>query len=296
MKKIKYLLLITLIVVLSTGCVKLNVNMEVKKDKSMDFNIVYAIDKSLLNEESELKKDDFKEAEKAGFTITDYEDDKMKGFTLSQKIENIDDVSTESDAEYSLSNLMGDSENDSKYYFKIKKGLFKNTYTANFKFDANSNELNTNTDTEDEVVLPDENDAIMDDSSDESDLFNQEDLSKLMSTMDLSFNVTLPYGAGKNNATKVDGKKLTWSMSVAQASNIQFEFNIYNLPLIGATVGILVLIVIIILFILFKRKKNKSELVTNNNETPITSNNLNSNVIPEEPVMNENPVTLNENN
>ena len=37
------LLLIALMLILSSGCVKYNVTMDIKKDKSMDFNIIYAI-------------------------------------------------------------------------------------------------------------------------------------------------------------------------------------------------------------------------------------------------------------
>ena len=39
MKKIKYLLMLCIFTIISTGCVKYNANMEIKKDKSMDFTI-----------------------------------------------------------------------------------------------------------------------------------------------------------------------------------------------------------------------------------------------------------------
>ena len=43
------LLLIALMLLLSSGCVKYNVTMDIKKDKSMDFNMIAAFDKSLTD-------------------------------------------------------------------------------------------------------------------------------------------------------------------------------------------------------------------------------------------------------
>ena len=57
--------LIAIILLFSSGCVKFNANMEIKKDKSMDFNIIYAIDKNFLDGEKIIDDDEKKELEDA---------------------------------------------------------------------------------------------------------------------------------------------------------------------------------------------------------------------------------------
>ena len=118
------LLLLLVFVMITTGCVKFNANMSIKKDKSMEFTIVYAIDKTMFGESKTLKEEDFAEAKAAGFTITKYTDWNMEGFTLSKSVKNIDDVSSDKDGEYDLSGLMG-GESKSKYLFKVEKGLLR---------------------------------------------------------------------------------------------------------------------------------------------------------------------------
>ena len=232
MKKIKYILLLCTLTFLLTGCVKYNANMDIKKDKSMDFSIIYAFDSSLFEDQKLLEDKDKKELEDRGFTVTDYSQDKMKGFTISKKIKNIDDVSSTYDSEYSLSGIL-DDKSENAYIFKVKKGLIKNTYTAKFKFDASDSDLNNPTD-DSSSDLDSDSDFSFEDDSDSSSFDSESDLSdmdfsSMMSNMDLSFNVTLPYSAKSNNASTVnnDGKKLSWNLSSNQVEFIEFEFELY---------------------------------------------------------------------
>lgn len=267
MKKCKYLFMLLVVAILSTGCVKFNANMDIKKDKSMDFNIIYALDTSVFGEDAKLEEKDFEEVKKAGFTVTKYKDGNMEGFELSKKIKNIDEVSTENDAKYDLSGMMGGKE-ENKYLFKVKKGLLKNTYTAKFKFDANESGLNQEmTDSEDEpladvnVTANDETGAPSNEIEiDENDLFGGADYSQMMANLDLSFNVKLPYGAKSNNATKEEDGKLIWKLSSTNAQAIEFEFNIYNQPVLYGGIALIVLLVAaIVALIVLKVKKNKNK-------------------------------------
>ena len=81
MKKIKYLLLVSVLTLL-TGCVKFNATMDIKKDKSMGFSIIYAFDTSLFGSQDLLEESDKKELESQGFIVEDYNQNNMKGFTL----------------------------------------------------------------------------------------------------------------------------------------------------------------------------------------------------------------------
>ena len=81
MKKFK-LVVACLIAILLTGCVKFNANMDIKKDKSMDFSIIYAVNSSLLGNEELLSADNKKSLEDQGFTISDYNQDSLLKETL----------------------------------------------------------------------------------------------------------------------------------------------------------------------------------------------------------------------
>ena len=278
MKKIKFLLLVCLLGILSTGCVKFNANMNIKKDKSMDFTIIYALDKSVFGDQASIKESDLEEVKKSGFTVSKYSDGNMEGFTMTKKINNIDEVSTETDAEYNLSGLM--AEGESKYLFKVVKGTNKNTYYAKFKFDANDSGLNMNEGEDEKLELPDEtedNDGALLDETNENP-FEGMDLSKLTANMDLSFNVTLPNSAISNNATSTEdnNKKLTWKLSSTNAQAIEFAFELDNnggsndmILYIG--IGVIALLVIVVIVLMLSKKKGNTENVTpvvNNTETP----------------------------
>ena len=307
MKK-KFLCLFLSIFIFSlTGCVKFNANMDIKKDKSMDYSIIYAIDTSVFGDTTPIETEDKDELIKQGFTVTDYVDGNMKGYTLSKKIKNIDSVSSSSDVNYDLSGVM---ENKSDYIFSVKKGFLKNTYTAKFNFDASESDLNNDLDDLDQT-----DDAIIDDSVDMDDLNNntdeviiddtdvinsEDDLNldfdlntdempdfsnAMASSMDLSFNVKLPYAAISNNATSVgDGNKsLSWNLTSDSINSIEFQFELYNLTNIIMVAGgvLLFIIILIIIFVISGKKKNKRNNTVSDTSTEIPElNSINSNVQP----------------
>ncbi len=91
-----------------------------------------------------------------------------------------------------------------------------------------------------------------------------EDLNKqLQESMEVTFKVELPGSAGKNNATKVDGKTLTWDLKTFKDGTIEFEFstlNMTNVLLVGGG-ALLLLIIIIAVIVIASKKKSKSEPV-----------------------------------
>ena len=93
MKKNKFILMLCVLTFMLTGCVKYNANMNINKDKSMDFSMIYALDTSLFEDQELLSDEDKQKLESQGFTITDYSEGTMKGYTLTKKISNIDYVS-----------------------------------------------------------------------------------------------------------------------------------------------------------------------------------------------------------
>ena len=282
-KNIKLTALLTLLVISLTGCVKFKSTMEIKKDKSMDYKIIYAFDKSLFGDQEILTSNDKKELENKGFTVSNYVDGNMKGFKVSKNIKNIDDVSSTNNATYDLSGLLDSNKSESKV-FKVKKGFLKNTYTASFKFDSSDSDLNNSTSNDTTI----DNDFTTDDNNTTTD--SDFDFSNINTNMDLSFNVKLPYKAISSNATtkKNDDKELSWNLSSTGEDKIEFSFALYNMTNIYICGGVIVLLIIIVIVsILNKGKKNKvsnkdatndKQTTTFNSsvETPIMSNNVTS--------------------
>ena len=304
MKKSLYILGILVLTLGLSGCVKYNANIDIKKDKSMDFSIIYAMDTQYFGDQEILTSEDKDNLTKEGFEVSDYEEGTMKGFTISRSVKNIDDLSTEKDEDYSLSGIM--EEDSDEKMFKVEKGFFKNKYTANFKFDSSDSGLSTGDDT-----TTDDSDIYNDTTTDDATIYNDTttiddtttyddttttddtttyddsttiddstmgDFSNMTTNMDLSLNVTLPYSALSNNATstKNDNKTLSWNLQTSGEEAINFEFELYNLTNIYLTIGaglIIILIIIIIVISKAKRKKKATETTsqTTTNEIPQTN-------------------------
>lgn len=267
MKKIKYLLLLGLFAIITTGCVKFNANMDIKKDKSMEFSVIYAFDKSLMGEGNGIKEEDMAGPKACGFEVTKYSEGNYEGFKLVKRIANIDEVSSETDVTYSLSGMTEEGSCNGKI-FKVVKGTDKNTYTAKLTFEADSSSMTEEENEEltiDEVT-PDE-DTTLDAENDFEITSNSNDmdLSAFMKNLDLTFSVNLPYGAVSSNATtkENDNKKLTWKLSATEAQNIEFTFEIKNnegnnmMLYIAVGAGVLIFIVLLIL-VISRMKKNKA--------------------------------------
>ena len=288
MKKSLYILTIFIIAICLSGCVKYNANMEIKKDKSMDFSIIYAMDTQYFGDQEVLTKENRKELEEEGFKVTDYQEDTMKGFTLTKSIKNIDELSTTENTDYSLSNIEEDKD---KEMFKVEKGFFKNKYIANFKFDTEDSAI-TEEETSDGTITDGYSDGTIEENPDSYSDFpmdgtegyndsSMDDFSNMAtSNLDLSLNVTLPYQAISNNATKTenDNKTLSWDLTSSEIETINFEFELYNMTNIYLTIGgIALLIIIIIVVTVTKHKKRKNigkemkDLSQNNQPTPPTT-------------------------
>lgn len=297
MKKNKFILMLCVLTFMLTGCVKYNANMNINKDKSMDFSMIYALDISLFEDQELLSDEDKQKLESQGFTIADYSEGTMKGYTLTKKISNIDYVSTTSNASYDLSGLL-DSNATNSYIFKVTKGLLKNTYTANFTFDASESDINSDsTDTtdnlndlfsneeEEETILSEEKqeetnqeETNQEETNSNGNIdFSDMDLSSLTSNLDLSFNVNLPYSAKSNNATNTsdNNKKLSWNLSSTEISTIEFTFELYNMTNVYIGIGLLVILIAAIVVLIVSKKKNSSDKNSNlSSETVEKQNNI----------------------
>ncbi len=287
-KKVK-LLLIAVMLMLTSGCVKMNATMEIKKDKSMNFVVSSSINKSYLSSFGVTEDEDF-DASEFGKEIKNKNcSSKVNNGTekleavVTCNIANIDDISSEK--ELDDVSFISIYEEDNAKIFLIKKGFLKNTYTV--KFDNGSEDL-INSETSDFSYREEDDDSTtLDDDYDDydydyddyddydyddyddydTDLIDDSsedfDLSALTGNMEAKFEVKLPYKAISSNATsKEDGDKhLTWDfieMSKSDSSTIQFSFAIYNITNIIICVVLGVLVIGGLVFFILKRKKNKN--------------------------------------
>ncbi|MDE6284944.1 MAG: hypothetical protein K2M17_04290, partial [Bacilli bacterium] len=295
MKKVFRVLILVILTISLTGCVKINVSMDIKKDKSMDFAMIMALDSSYFDDsqmnDMSISKEDLEEYKKRGFSVENYTDGSMKGYRLYKHIKNIDEVSSTEDVVFDLENQDADSP-----MFKVEKGLFKNKYIAVFaEMDASNlsssidNNKNFGDESDDDYDFNYgdyddrdynygfENNASQDgldrDYSNQqnsytsdflrsSNSYGNNDFSQMaglmMKNMDMSFIVNLPYSAKSNNATSVnnDGKELKWDLTDESLKNISFEFELYNMINIYLMVAIVVVFLLLVIFIILKRKKN----------------------------------------
>lgn len=273
MKKAKYIILLSLTILL-TGCVKSNTSMTINKDKSMSLTSEVLISDKLLDKESRLIiKDEKEKLQKKNMTVEEIKDSNgYSGFSVTKKYGNIDKNSKEEYKEIIISNFFDDKFDDS-VLFQVKKGLFKNVYTANYKFevdnddfveDNNSNETviddTTNTPTVENGttnVIDNTNNVDGTNNNTEKDISDNADLIKLASEVKFKFSVNLPYKVLESNATKKsdDGKKLEWDLNSNDAVKINYSFELYNMNNIYMAIGISIgAIILLIVLIIIKNK------------------------------------------
>lgn len=262
-KKFKTFIVLCVLTLLSTGCVKYNAKMDIKRDKSVNYEIIYAMQSSLSDGQKVMDDEELKDLKDNGFTVKDYNEDGYVGFRISKNIKNIDSISDTKEIDFSLSD--DTSKKDTKM-FTVKKGLFKNTYKAKFNFDMNDSSL----------------------SGDDSGM----DMSSLMSSMDLKYTVNLPYKAKSNNATTVNnsGKQLVWDLT--NAKSVEYEFELYN-PIFYIIICIGIVLLIAIVIILIKNKKGNNKTITESNNQPINPISQDNNIptMTNNQIINNTPVT-----
>jgi len=248
MKKTMKLFSLLLIVVLMSGCVKYNINMEVGKDKSVTIEVISAMEETYYNSES--VKEEAEVAEKKGFKIEEYSQDNWKGSKFVKKYDNIDKISSDKKVTVELSDIIDESKEDIKVYFQKKSSIFKTTYIANFTVDMST-----------------------EDDSNEYD--------SLASSMDLKYVVKLPTAANKQNTKTIseDGKTLTWNLQYGKVNEINYEFSMVNTMVYVIVGAIAVVLVGGIIFVVMNQKKKKNNMQPMNGpmQAPTTNeNNMNN--------------------
>lgn len=214
MKKWFKIMTLALVIVLVTGCVDFNAEMEIKKDKSMKLTISEYFDgqKSDLPYFSDA---DIKKYKDAGFTVSTNVMDEKEGHVLVKEVSNIDDVSsTEQINSINASKALLDTD---KPIFTIKKGVFRNKYYATFQV---------------------------------AEIINRLDMQEI-DTRDgnITFNLKVPYKTISDNATSKSnhGKNLEWNLTDLETDQIYFEFYLFNMTNVYIVIGFILLVAFFII-------------------------------------------------
>jgi len=239
-----------------SGCIKYRTVTTINKDKSVNFSIDY-----LLSEELEMNINDMLEGNEfdgRGIKISELKEEGYVGIRANKTYDNINNISSEEDKQVIISDYLNEDFDDS-VIFKVEKGFLKNTYTANFIFNFDSEDNPTNdlsnegdsTLTTEDVLQDDiTSDIVTIDGENGSDAMN--DMMTLGSEMELSYKVILPSKPISHNSKTVseDGKTLTWNFTTDESSTIEYSFAMFNIKNIliigGASIGAIILIIIII--------------------------------------------------
>jgi len=297
MKRVFNVLVLGVFLLCLSGCVKMNAGMTINKDKSMDFEMLMAVNKEYMsdsdfNKNMLLDDENIDKMKENGFTIHDYNQNDMVGYKITKKFENIDKMSSTDEVEFKFNNFT-EGFNDNTSLFKVKKGLFKNTYTVKITNISNSSDMMNpdkrndafsgdidnfdfdswgNDDWIDGLML-DPNESYQMSFLENSDDMDFSDMAEMMASMEVNFTVKLPYAAKNTNASGLnnDGKDLSWNLINSKLDYISFEFELYNLSVVYGAVGLVVVVIGFLFFSILKGRRGPKagEVVLSN---PVVNN------------------------
>ena len=237
MKLFKPILLLVCLI-LSTSCAKVDFNMEIKKDKTMNLVVTAVVEESKIGDINNLiTNKQIRQLEDNGFYVQKYTEDSKVGYQFTKTISNIDKVSSDFIiARKSSIEVLFDK---SQPIFGLEENFLKNKYVCNFDFKNNSYYLGN-----------------------VSNILDNSDIT-------LEFSVKLPYGALSNNATTTSSNSRELSWDLTQADSIYFEFELYNSDNIFIIAIASLLIIFTIYFTFSKDSKNdkkKNKVYFNRND------------------------------
>ena len=231
MKKVlKLFTIIAMMLIVLTGCVQVNYEVEVNKDGTADIAFIYGFEKEYLKDMEttgeELTEEMKKNAETSEYAVEAYSDDKIEGIKATKHAETLAEVSLE---EAFGEEYVKDSEENQ---MKTEKKGAKMVYSQNAEIDLTS-------------------------------------MGKEMASyVNMKYTVKLPVAVGENNADDVsdDKKTLTWNLKAGEINKIQFEASgtgklTTTLIILAIAIGVLVVaaIVVVVLKSIKKNKENVNE-------------------------------------
>lgn len=279
-KNAKNFIILAILTLFFSGCMKYDVNMTVGEDKSVSLEVISAVNVSMMedmmgggetSEDEEYTDDEYTDEE---YSDDEYSDDET-GLSEEDGIDDSEEENNQFDAEsykfleekgYKVEEYTEETENGTLTGVKVSK-----------TFD-NIDDITKETEKKIDFVTFFEEEGF-----DDSQIFTKSgnnykgmftfdfsqddgegmDFSQYDSYFDIQYKITLPNKVISSNATNVseDGKTLTWDLSYGKINEVNFEFsfgkdNAMLFIIIGIAVGVAVIGVVV--FLLMKNKKNKT--------------------------------------
>ena len=233
MKKIYRLTFIFMVFFMICGF-KSNTNLTIDKNKNLNVEINMSLtEHELENEDTHTKMStNASNYEKNGFKVTTVNKDNNLGYKITKY---------------------------NKLLFKHEKSFFKDTYTANYKYQYYEGRYLGEIEGDNFLVSQEELDNTEEETVDNnmSEIYSEKDVTEI----DLVIN--LPVKSKDNNASKVsdDGKTLTWKINYLEANDINFSFSIYNTTsiIIVSSASVALLVALIVLLVVLQKKKGSIE-------------------------------------
>ena len=230
--------------VLCSGCIKSDMSMNIRKDRSMDFSATYLVADTLANTSTgsqttqngiDENSQNWKTLESRGYKLEKYAKDGYSGFKATRHFDSIDDLSKETGVGVVMNNFLNEDFDDSAL-FCVRRELLKDTYTAHFVYDLKEDAQATGIDSA--------------------------DLAAFTSSMEITYSVTLPRKANYHNATNVsaDGLTYSWKIPYGTFTAIDYAFTLTSRNVLYGCIGIAVLLFLIaaVTFLLVRAKKRKT--------------------------------------
>ena len=237
MQKKLLVLCLLIVMLLTSGCVKGDVTMEVSRFGSTEVECKIVAVPLVAYQLNDLKNDFVQD----GFTVTDVTEEQMQGFVAKKSFERFKDLGKvrvfkgirvqdnqkKITAQAQSEAAKGEIEKET---FTYQQGLLFDTVTVDTDFDLRSNKDNT----------PKESDWLV---------------KNLLQQVKLRFILKLPTSGENHNATSTqnNGKTLVWNLVLGENNHLQAEVTYLNpYKAIGWTSLVLA---VIIAYKLYRRKK-----------------------------------------
>ena len=295
MKKYLKLVLVFIFVFALTGCVKYDMEMEIKEDKSVNFELIYAIDYSIMDQFENMEVEETNEADEENEVamadeeplLTTGEEDLTAEENEEEGI-NVKDYEFLTKKGYKVEEYKDESDNKKLAGIKISK-TFKSIddITKETEKTININEIFKDEEHFDDSQFFSKKGStykaslLFDFTEEKSEDSQSMNMGSLKDSFELKYVIKLPVKAKTNNATEVseDGKTLTWKFKYGEKNTVEYSFALSN-GLFGLSnemlmyIGIGLAVVLVVVVVVVVSKKKKVELPVEDTSKDNSENNL----------------------
>ena len=257
-RKVKSILVVVLILIiplLLTGCLKGDFHVKINRDGSADLNYKIGFNSYLISmlESADDSDEDIieslkKDLEDEGFEVTYYKENDISGVIAKKHQESLDDLSIDIFQQNLTAETNGSEANAAEIdsninKITVNKGFFQNEYIVKANFDLTSMQTENNNSEGTEGDTNQLGKGIAD---------------AMLNQIDLNFILTLPVKPENHNASQVtnEGKTLTWNLKPGANNEVKVEAKVLNFRNMSLLIVGLLVLIALITFYYYKNRQN----------------------------------------